>query len=170
MQNGWQKHHLRDLIHIKHGFAFKGEYIGANGPSVLVTPGNFFEEGGFKRNGDKQKRYSGPVPSEYVLPAKSLVVAMTEQAEGLLGSAAFIPDDEIYLHNQRIGLVTSDTTDIRFLYYLLNTPKVRQQIRASSSGTKVRHTSPSRIGEVAAWCRQWMFKVASPKPFPPMTT
>ncbi len=151
MLSGWEKRHLRDVVHIKHGFAFKGEHIGTNGPYVLMTPGNFFEEGGFKRNGDKQKRYSGAVPREYILPSESLVVAMTEQAEGLLGSAAFIPDDEVYLHNQRIGLVTSESTDIRFLYYLLNTRAVRQQIRASSSGTKVRHTSPSRIGEVTAW-------------------
>lgn len=151
ISTGWEKRHLRDLVHIKHGFAFRGEHIGTNGPHVLVTPGNFFEEGGFKRNGDKQKRYNGAVPNEYILRAGSLVVAMTEQAEGLLGSAAFVPDDEIYLHNQRIGLVTSENTDIGFLYYLFNTPAVRQQIRASSSGTKVRHTSPSRIGEATAW-------------------
>ena len=33
---------------------------------------------------------------------------------------------------------------------LFNTRHVRQQIRATASGAKVRHTSPSRIGEVKA--------------------
>ncbi|MFN6942034.1 MAG: hypothetical protein ACK4OG_08545, partial [Parvibaculum sp.] len=112
MPSGWTKIHLRDVLNIKHGFAFRGEYIGNTGQNVLVTPGNFYEEGGFKRNGDKQKRYSGPVPTDYILPARSLVVAMTEQAEGLLGSAALIPGDEVYLHNQRIGLITSHVSDL----------------------------------------------------------
>jgi type I restriction enzyme S subunit len=41
-----------------------------------------------------------------------------------------------------------DLIDTSFLYYLFNTRDVRLQIRATASGVKVRHTSPSRIGEV----------------------
>ena len=149
--HGWTQCHLRDLIQIKHGFAFKGEFFGTAGPYVLVTPGNFFDEGGFKWNGDKQKRYDGPVPQDYILAAGSLIVAMTEQAEGLLGSAAIVPQGAVFLHNQRIGLVSSTAADLRYLYYLLNTPAIRKQIRATSSGAKVRHTSPSRIGEARAF-------------------
>ena len=76
---------------------------------------------------------------------------MTEQAEGLLGSSALIPESQKYLHNQRLGLVTrvrDDRIDKLFLYYLFNTRQVRAQIRATASGVKVRHTSPSRIGDV----------------------
>ncbi len=144
----WSLHRLSDLVTIKHGFAFKGEHFGPTGPYALVTPGNFWETGGFKHQGDKQKRYDGPIPDNYVLRTGDLVVAMTEQAEGLLGSAALIPPGDTYLHNQRIGLVCSDKLDRRFLYFLFNHRSVRQQIRATSSGAKVRHTSPSRIGEV----------------------
>jgi type I restriction enzyme S subunit len=35
------------------------------------------------------------------------------------------------------------------LYYLFNTPQVREQIRNTSSGAKVRHTSPERIYSVS---------------------
>ena len=75
---------------------------------------------------------------------------MTEQGEGLLGSAAVIPKSDAYLHNQGLGLITVDKTKINknFLYFLLNASHVRQQIRNSSSGTKVRHTSPERIYKV----------------------
>lgn len=42
---------LGDYIRIKHGFAFKGEYITAeNNGVVLVTPGNFEIGGGFKED------------------------------------------------------------------------------------------------------------------------
>jgi type I restriction enzyme S subunit len=74
---------------------------------------------------------------------------MTEQAEGLLGSSGRIPEDDRYLHNQRLGLLQNlNGVDKRFLYYLFNSQSVRQQIRGSCSGVKVRHTSPSRIYEV----------------------
>jgi type I restriction enzyme, S subunit len=76
---------------------------------------------------------------------------MTEQAEGLLGSSAWIPESNRYLHNQRLGLVVDldeSRLDKRYLYYLFNTAEVRHQIAASASGTKVRHTAPERIGRV----------------------
>ena len=78
----------------------------------------------------------------------SLVIAMTEQGEGLLGSSALIPEDGSYLHNQRIGLIENldgHKLTKRFLYRLFNTPQVRGQIRATASGTKVRHTAPKRV-------------------------
>jgi type I restriction enzyme S subunit len=77
---------------------------------------------------------------------------MTEQAPGLLGSAALVPDDgSTWLHNQRIGLVTPDEerADQDFVCYLLNSPDVRTQINATATGTKVRHTAPERIEAVA---------------------
>jgi type I restriction enzyme S subunit len=76
---------------------------------------------------------------------------MTEQAEGLLGSSALIPRSGVYLHNQRLGLVQildRKQADQHFIYYLFNSKPVRQQIRGSASGTKIRHTAPSRIADV----------------------
>jgi len=142
---------LGDVMTIKHGYAFKGEHFGAVGSHIVLTPGNFFEDGGFRKKGDKEKWYSGPIPEGYVLRRGDLIVAMTEQAEGLLGSSAIIPEDNLYLHNQRLGLIENlNGVDRRFLYYLFNSRPVRQQIRGSCSGVKVRHTSPSRIYEVRA--------------------
>ncbi len=149
---GWREARLGELIHIKHGYAFKGEYFSDSGPFVVLTPGNFYDEGGFKDKGDKEKRYVGEVPKDFILKQGDLLIAMTEQAEGLLGSSAIVPSDDLYLHNQRLGLVTEINKariDRRFLYYLFNTRLIRQRIRASASGTKVRHTSPSRIYELS---------------------
>ena len=149
--DGWRECKIGDLLEIKHGYAFQGEYFADAGSHIILTPGNFFDEGGFKDKGDKEKWYTGPVPSDYVLTEGDLIVAMTEQAEGLLGSSAIIPRSGLYLHNQRLGLVQvrdDSKTDKRFLYYLFNSKPVRQQIRGSSSGTKIRHTAPSRIADV----------------------
>ena len=147
----WRDCKLGDLLQLKHGFAFLGEHFGSTGTHVVLTPGNFLEEGGFKEKRDKAKWYSGPIPDDYVLNEGDLIVAMTEQAEGLLGSSALIPRSGVYLHNQRLGLVQirdRKQADQHFIYYLFNSKPVRQQIRGSANGTKIRHTAPSRIADV----------------------
>jgi type I restriction enzyme, S subunit len=147
----WRDCTLGDLLEIRHGFAFLGEHFADTGTHIVLTPGNFFDEGGFKHKGDKEKWYRGPIPADYVLEAGDLIVAMTEQAEGLLGSSAVIPCGGLYLHNQRLGRVQlrdAKQTDKRFVYHLFNSKPVRQQIRASASGAKIRHTAPSRISGV----------------------
>lgn len=148
---GWRDCTLGNLVDVKHGYAFLGEHFGSAGSHIVLTPGNFFDEGGFKKKGDKEKWYSGPIPEDYVLKEGDLIVAMTEQAEGLLGSSAIVPRSGLYLHNQRLGLVRlldESKTDKCFVYYLFNSKPVRQQIRASASGVKIRHTAPSRIADV----------------------
>ncbi|HEM6341178.1 TPA: restriction endonuclease subunit S [Streptococcus suis] len=140
---------LRDFLSIKHGWAFKGEYFSDTGDQSILTPGNFYESGGFKRNFDKARFYIGDFPAEFVCKKDDLIVAMTEQAAGLLGSTALVPEDNRYLHNQRIGLIDCNEKMYKyFAYYLFMTKTVREQISRTSSGTKVKHTSPEKIYDV----------------------
>lgn len=145
-----KRYKLGDLCKVKHGFPFLGEHFLDVGKYIILTPGNFYEEGGFKRILGKEKFYTAKFPEEYLCKKGDLVVAMTQQAEGLLGSTALIPEDGIYLHNQRIGLIFENDKliDKLFLYYLFMTKTVREQLRNSASGTKVKHTSPERIYDV----------------------
>ena len=141
---------LGKCLTVKHGWAFKGEYFTDSGTQSILTPGNFYEAGGFKHNDDRERYYIGEYPSEYLCKKGDLIVAMTEQAAGLLGSTAIVPKDDRYLHNQRIGLVTCDEKNITkmYAYYLFMTKSVRDQISRTSSGTKVKHTSPEKIYDV----------------------
>lgn len=147
----WSETTLNGLIHIKHGYAFLGEYFSDSGEYVVLTPGNFFEKGGFRFREGKEKFYLGEIPESFILKKHDLIVAMTEQGEGLLGSTAFIPENSKYLHNQRLGLIDildTERLDKTFLYYLMNNQYIRSQIRNTSTGTKVRHTSPKSIYNV----------------------
>jgi len=86
-----------------------------------------------------------------VLNEGDLLVAMTEQAAGLLGSPILVPESGRFLHNQRLGLVirrVGANWSNEFLFYVFNTQAVRRNIHKSASGVKVRHTSPTKIGEV----------------------
>lgn len=151
-QNGWKSRRLGDVLRIKHGYAFKGEFFAKEGNLVVLTPGNFRAEGGLKAEGE-QKYYRGEFPDEFLLKRGELLVVMTDLTQNapILGSPAFIPDDGKYLHNQRLGKVVDvkeGEIDRHFLFYLLNTREVRGQIKGSASGATVRHTSPDRIYEV----------------------
>ena len=142
---------LGDAITVKHGFAFKSKYFSEVGEKVVLTPGNFYEKGGFKRRINKDRYYLGDFPENYILEKGDLVIAMTEQGAGLLGSSAWIPDNDVYLHNQRLGLVHVINNRLlhkKYLYHLFNSHSVRGQIFGSASGTKVRHTSPDKVYKV----------------------
>lgn len=147
MSNQYQ---LSDLITIKHGFAFKGEFITTEeNENCLVTPGNFAIGGGFKP--DKFKYFSGEYSKDYVLKPGDLIVTMTDLSKesDTLGYSALVPEikGKVLLHNQRIGLVSilSDDLDKEYLYFLLRSKEYRHHIVSSATGTTVKHTSPSRI-------------------------
>jgi type I restriction enzyme S subunit len=148
-EKGWDEREIGKSIKIKHGFAFKSEYFSDEGPYVLLTPGNFFETGGFRDRGDKQKYYTGETPEEYILEEGSLLLAMTEQAPGLLSSPLIVPESNLYLHNQRLGLaVAQEPIQSRFLFHLFNQKAIRQIIHSKATGTKVRHTSPTKLESI----------------------
>jgi type I restriction enzyme S subunit len=148
---GWVEKPFSELCDIKHGYAFEGEFFSNEGEYVLLTPGNFYERGGYRDRGEKQKYYTGEIPRDYVLNEGDLLVAMTEQAAGLLGSPILVPESDKFLHNQRLGLVSKKpgvAWTNEFFFHVFNTQPVRKAIHASASGVKVRHTSPTKIGEV----------------------
>jgi type I restriction enzyme S subunit len=133
------------------GFAFKSESFRPSGDYVLLTPGNFYEHGGYRDRGEKQKYYEGEFPKDFLLNAGDLLVAMTEQAAGLLGSPIIVPDSGAFLHNQRLGLVTRRSGVPwlnEFFFHVFNTSAFRKAAHDSASGVKVRHTSPTKLGEI----------------------
>jgi type I restriction enzyme S subunit len=105
----WPERRLGELIDIRHGFAFQGEFFLEEPTSdILLTPGNFAIGGGFKF--DKFKYYGGPVPEAFVLNAGDLIVTMTDLSKSTdtLGFPALVPrsnNGERFLHNQRLGKV-----------------------------------------------------------------
>jgi type I restriction enzyme S subunit len=151
MAGDWVERSLGDLIDIKHGFAFQGEFFRDEPPGdILLTPGNFSIGGGFKA--DKFKYYVGPVLDEFILCDGDLIVTMTDLSKDAdtLGFPAFIPPttDRRFLHNQRLGKIIpkeSNTIDPQYLHYLMCSQEYRHEVIASATGTTVKHTSPERI-------------------------
>ena len=147
----WEERAFSDLCDIKHGYPFESEFFSNEGVYVLLTPGSFYEEGGYRDRGDKQRYFTGEIPRDYVLAQGDMLVAMTEQAAGLLGSPLIVPASNKFLHNQRLGLVARKLGvgwSSEFFFHVFNTQRVRKAIHDTASGAKVRHTSPTKIGDV----------------------
>ncbi|MEL5407699.1 restriction endonuclease subunit S [Serratia nevei] len=143
---------LGDFVTIKHGYAFPGKFITSQETKkILVTPGNFNIGGGFKSS--KFKYYSGVTyPEQYRFNGGELIVTMTDLSKetDTLGYAALVPNDNnIYLHNQRVGLVQilNNDLDKMYLYWKMRTREYQEFIANSASGTSVMHTSPKKICE-----------------------
>ena len=147
----WKWFRLGDVSSLKHGYAFSSNFFTSEpAPFVLTTPGNFHEKGGFRDRESKRKYYSGPVDPEFVFQTGDLIIPMTEQAAGLLGSPAFIPDDgRVYIHNQRLGKLTFvDSIAPEFAFWFFNCDFFRGELARTCTGMKVRHTSPDRVLKV----------------------
>jgi type I restriction enzyme S subunit len=152
MNTKLRKVKLGQLFSIKHGFAFKSEWYSSDGDYQLVTLGNFIDKGGFKNDLSKAKFYDGEFPKEYILNKGDLIIALTQQVEGLLGSTAIVPESNRYVLNQRVGLMRcKPSVDTAYINYLMRAQYIREQIERTAQGTKQRNTSPNKLYDVTAW-------------------
>ena len=150
--NEWKEYALKDLIDIKHGYAFKGKFFSEEETNlILLTPGNFKIGGGFQAKKLKYYSKDGEVPEQYILREDDILVTMTDLSKSgdTLGYPIKVPalENKILLHNQRLGKVEikSDKIDKDFLYYLMCSNKYRNEVLASATGTTVKHSAPDRI-------------------------
>ena len=140
---------MAEIADIKHGYAFSGKFFTEEDNNILlVTPGNFKIGGGFQEK--KCKFYTGEYPDEFILHSGDLIVTMTDLSKRMdtLGYAAIVPQTErVYLHNQRIGLFIniSNLINKTFMMHFMQTNDYRDKVVASSTGSTVHHTSPTKI-------------------------
>lgn len=142
---------LSDLIEISHGFAFKSKDFTQDENDqlpIVLTPGNYTEDGTLYFRPGKTKRLIGPVPAAFRFQPGDLTIVMTDLSSQMkiLGKPAFV-ESEGLLHNQRIGRIHIRSSELldRFLYYFLRSQSFSEKIKATATGTMVRHTAPKRI-------------------------
>ena len=153
MTSSWAPAILGDLVEVRHGWPFKSEHFGEplRGRPIVVAIGNFRYTGGFRFGSTAVKGYRDDYPREYELSAGDTLVVMTCQTPGgeILGIPARIPaDGRVYLHNQRMGKVVVRAPERvlpDYLYWLFLWRNLNQELVKTASGTKILHTSPSRI-------------------------
>ena len=146
------KTRIADICDIKHGYAFDGAHFSGNDDGqapILLTPGNFAENGRLQFSERNTKRYTNTdIPRGFVLEDGDLVVVMTDLSSTMkiLGKPAIVDRPQL-LHNQRIGRVVSLQAGVatRYVYYFMRTAGYVRGIKRTATGTMVKHTAPTRI-------------------------
>ena len=150
-----KKYKLGELIEVTRGTSLSGNYYATSGDYIRLTCGNFdYRNNCFKENSSKDNiYYIGEFKSDFLLNEGDIITPLTEQAIGLLGSTAWIPESGKYIQSQDIGKIIckEKLLDKKFAYYLLSSKEVKKQLSAGAQQTKIRHTSPSKIKNCIVW-------------------
>ena len=150
-----KKYKLGDLIEVSRGASLSGNYYATEGKYIRLTCGNFdYRNNCFKENNSKDNLfYIGNFKDEFLLKKGDFITPLTEQAIGLLGSTAWIPESEKYIQSQDIAKITckEELLDKKFAYYLISSNMVKKQLNAAAQQTKIRHTSPNKIKDCIVW-------------------
>lgn len=150
-----KKYKIGDLAHVTRGASLGGEFYATQGNYVRLTCGNFdYRNNCFKENLSKDNiYYTGGFKEEFLLEKGDVITPLTEQAIGLLGSTARIPESGKYIQSQDIAKIDCNESllDKDFAFYLISSACVKQQLSAAAQQTKIRHTSPDKIKECTVW-------------------
>ena len=149
------KHKLGELLDVTRGASLGGEYFATQGDYMRLTCGNFdYQNNCFKSNTSKDNLYyTGNFNQEYLMEKDDIITPLTEQAVGLLGSTAWVPEGGKYIQSQDVAKITPNEKllDKKFCYYLISSKVVKQQLSAAAQQTKIRHTSPDKIKDCTVW-------------------
>ncbi len=150
-----KKYKLGEIINVARGASLSGEFYATEGKYIRLTCGNFdYLNNCFKENKSKDNLYYvGDFKPEFLMEEGDIITPLTEQAIGLLGSTAIIPESGKYVQSQDVAKIVckENLLDKDFAFYLISSNVVKQQLSAAAQQTKIRHTSPDKIKDCIVW-------------------
>lgn len=150
-----KKYKLGEILDVTRGASLSGEFYATEGKCIRLTCGNFdYQNNCFKENKSKDNLYYiGDFKPEFLMEEGDIITPLTEQAIGLLGSTAIIPESGKYIQSQDVAKIIckEELLDKDFAFYLISSTLVKQQLSAAAQQTKIRHTSPDKIRDCTVW-------------------
>lgn len=139
----WEETALIQHIDVYRGLSYKGSGLTEVGAGLpMHNLNSVFEGGGYKSVGIKY--YNGDYQPRHLISPGDIIVTNTEQGHEfrLIGFPAIVPDTfgELGLFSQHIYKVVPkrpETFSREFLYYLLLTSDVHEQIISATNGSTV---------------------------------
>ena len=149
------RYKLGEILDVTRGASLSGEFYATEGKYIRLTCGNFdYQNNCFKENKSKDNLYYvGDFKPEFLMEEGDIITPLTEQAIGLLGSTAIIPESGKYIQSQDVAKIVckEHLLDKDFAFYLISSNLVKQQLSAAAQQTKIRHTSPDKIKDCIVW-------------------
>lgn len=150
-----KKYKLGEILDVTRGASLSGEFYATEGKYIRLTCGNFdYQNNCFKENKSKDNLYYiGDFKPEFLMEEGDIITPLTEQAIGLLGSTAIIPESGKYIQSQDVAKIICKEKLLYkdFAFYLISSTLVKQQLSAAAQQTKIRHTSPDKIRDCTVW-------------------
>lgn len=150
-----RKYKLGELLDVRRGASLAGEFYATEGKYIRLTCGNFdYVNNSFKENTSKDDiYYVGNVREEFIMHEGDIITPLTEQAIGLLGSTAIIPESGKYIQSQDVAKIICKEELLcpMYAFYLISSASVKAQLSAAAQQTKIRHTSPDKIKDCVVW-------------------
>ena len=133
------------------GLSYKGVNLVDESEVGLLTIDAFITGGGYKRGSEKP--YDGDYKSDHIAEPGDVLLAMTEQQEGLLASPVKVPEDLggltelIFSLDVAKVIATSGEIVPEFLFNFLRVPLNRRRAAYGDTGTTVQRISHDVIYE-----------------------
>lgn len=141
---GFEMVKLGDICHTKNGFAIKSENMTKNTNDYPVIKVKNLQDG-TGRLSDDNDRINIKLRDEFIVKKGDVLIVMVGNTAGKM---AVWEDKDAYL-NQNIHKIHFNEKAIpRYVYYILNTPALMEQILPLSSGTAQPFISPSILYEI----------------------
>ena len=132
---------IGEHFQLRKGLSYKGQNLVDESEIGLLTIDAFIPGGGYKRGSEKP--YDGEYKTECVADPDDVLLAMTEQQEGLLASPLKVPEDLggkselVYSLDVAKLIPTSNEVLPEFIYNFLRIPINRQRAAYGDTGTTV---------------------------------
>ena len=119
-----KKYKLGEILDVTRGASLSGEFYATEGKCIRLTCGNFdYQNNCFKENKSKDNLYYiGDFKPEFLMEEGDIITPLTEQAIGLLGSTAIIPESGKYIQSQDVAKIIckEELLDKDFAFYLIS--------------------------------------------------
>ena len=138
----WEVQALEQYIQAEKGLSYKGEGLSKGTGMPMHNLNSVYEGGGYKYEGIKY--YTGEYRERHIIRAGDIIVANTEQGFEylLIGFPAIVPkhfgETGIFSHHIfRVSILPNSPVKTHYLYFLLMSTDVREQIIGCTNGTTV---------------------------------
>ncbi|MCK6462820.1 MAG: restriction endonuclease subunit S [Candidatus Pacebacteria bacterium] len=161
VEEDWEEHQIGDFVEVMRGLSYKGACLTDKENGVpMHNLNSVYEGGGYKYEGIKY--YNGPYQDRHKVYPGDVIITNTEQGHDLLliGYPAIVPkffgNEGIFSqHIYRLKIFDNRITN-QFLYYLLMSYDVREQITGATNGSTVNMLAKDGI--------EWAIFKLPPKP------
>ncbi len=151
----WKEYKLGDLISIKGGFSYKGEYIGT-GDKFLLGMGRVSYSKTFLQSGARP--YSGDCFDRFYAKPFDIVLATRQQSDNLpiLGLPAIIPQsfwgEKVIVGTNLYKVDNYSEVDNKYLYWLMRSPNYINYIHSCSKGSTVKMITKDAVESFVFMC------------------